>query len=107
MSMDNLIEYSDAHSKASGNLWQYYRDEPAVDASGNVIDFPAIDNNSNSFKRKQKIIRKTGNRAKNDVEIMVPLNYVSTFWITLEMPLINCETTPQLTCFKKNILAAN
>ena len=52
MSMDNLIEYSDAHSKASGNLWQYYRDEPAVDASGNVIDFPAIDNNSNSFKRK-------------------------------------------------------
>ena len=57
MSMHNLIEYSDAHSKAWGNLWQYYRDEPAVDASGNIIDFPAIDNNSNSFKRKQKIIR--------------------------------------------------
>ena len=26
-----------------------------------------------------------------DVEIMVPLKYVSTFWRTLEMPLINCE----------------
>ena len=26
-----------------------------------------------------------------NVEIMVPLKYLSNFWITLEMPLINCE----------------
>ena len=26
--MYNLIEYSDNHSKTSGSLWQYYRDEP-------------------------------------------------------------------------------
>ena len=26
-----------------------------------------------------------------DVEIMVPLKYLSNFWRTLEMPLINCE----------------
>ena len=27
----------------------------------------------------------------NGVEIMVPLKYLSNFWRTLEMPLINCE----------------
>ena len=26
-----------------------------------------------------------------NVEIMVPLKYLRNFWITLEMPLINCE----------------
>ena len=26
-----------------------------------------------------------------DVEIIVPLKYLSNFWRTLEMPLINCE----------------
>ena len=28
MSMYNLIEYSDSYAKASGSLWQYFRDEP-------------------------------------------------------------------------------
>ena len=40
-----------------------------------------------------KIIGKSpddGN-AKN-VEIEVPLKYISNFWRTLEMPLINCKT---------------
>ena len=33
-----------------------------------------------------------------DVEIMVPLKYLSNFWRTLEMPLINCEVKLDLTC---------
>ena len=28
MPMYNLIEYSDNYSKASGSLWQYYKDDP-------------------------------------------------------------------------------
>ena len=28
---------------------------------------------------------------------MFPLKYVSNFWRTLEMPLINCEVNPILT----------
>ena len=32
-----------------------------------------------------------------DVEIMVSLKYVSNFWRTLEMSLINCETKLILT----------
>ena len=32
-----------------------------------------------------------------DVETMVPLKYLSNFWRTLEMPLINCEVELILT----------
>ena len=33
----------------------------------------------------------TGDDGTKNVEIMVPLKYLSNFWRTLEMPLINCE----------------
>ena len=87
MPMCNLIEYSDNYAKTSGSLWQYYRDEP----NENLAD-------SESFKSKIKIAGKTpddGN--EKDVEIMVPLKYLSNFWTTLEMPLINCEVSLILT----------
>ena len=53
---------------------------------------------SKSFKSKVKIRRLTpagGN--KKDVKIIVPLKYFSSFWRTLEMPLINCEVSLFLT----------
>ena len=81
MPMYNLIEYSDNYSKTSGSLWQYYKDEP----SDNITQ-------SKSFKFKIKITGKTpatGNT--KEVEIIAPLKYLSNFWKTLEMPLINCE----------------
>ena len=81
MSMYNLIKYSDNYSKTSGRLSQYYRDEP----NDNLAD-------SESFKSKIKIRGKTpaaGN--EKDVEIMVPLKYLSNFWKILEMLLINCK----------------
>ena len=81
MPMYNLIEYSDNYSKTSGSLWQYYKDDP-----NNNIE------NSESFKYKIKITGKTPNNGNaKDVEIIVPLKYLSNFWRTLEMPLINCE----------------
>ena len=81
MPMYNLIEYSDNFAKTSGSLWQYFRDE----SNDNLAD-------SESFKSKLKITGKTPNNAnEKDVEIMVPLKYLSNFWSTLEMPLINCE----------------
>ena len=88
MSMYNLIEYSDNCAKISGSLWQYFRDEP---------DDHDIQN-SKSFKSKIKITGKTpNNNNEKDVEIMVPLKYLSNFWRTLEMPLINCEVNLILT----------
>ena len=83
MEMYNLIEYCDNYSKTSGSLWQYYKDGP----SDNLAD-------SESFKSKVKIIGSTpaGGNTK-DVKIIVPLKYLSNFWRTLEMPLINCEVS--------------
>ena len=37
------------------------------------------------------------NDNEKDVEIMVPLKYLSNFWRTLEMPLTNCEVNLILT----------
>ena len=61
MPMYNLIEYSDAYLKALGSLWQYCRDEPAIYANNNIIDFPANKNNSISFRFKQQITGQTRN----------------------------------------------
>ena len=93
MPMYNLIEYSDAYLKTSENLWQYYGDGPALDSNNNISDFPANNNNSDSFKFKQQIIGQTGNGGTKDVEIMAPLKFLVNFWRTLEMPLINSEKT--------------
>ena len=69
MPIYNLIEYSDNYSKTSGNLWQYYKDEP----NDNIAD-------SESFKYKVKITGKTPDDGNTkDVEIIVPLKYLSRF----------------------------
>ena len=86
--------------KTSGSLWQYCRDEP-----NNVLA------NSESFKFKVKITGKTpANDNEEDVEIMVPLKYLSNFGRTLEMPLINCEVnlifTWSSTCVNTNSTGA-
>ena len=81
MPMYNLIEYSDNYSKTSGSLWQYYKDDP----NDNLTD-------SESFESKVKITGKTPNNGNvKDVEIIVPLKYLSNFWRPLEMSSINCE----------------
>ena len=102
--MYNSIEYSNAYSKTSGSLWQYYRDEPTLDNNGKIIDFLANNNYSNSLKFKQPITEQIGNCDQKDVEIMVPLKYLSNFWRTLEMSLINCEISLQLKWSKNCIL---
>ena len=85
--MYNLIEYSDNYVKTSGSLWQYFRDEPDDDLA-----------DSESFKSKIKITGKTpNNRNETDEEIIVPLKYLSNFWRTLEMSLINCKVNLILT----------
>ena len=56
-----------------------------------IIDFGDDDNDSVSFKFKQKITGETDASGTKHVEIMVSLKYLSNFWKTLEKPLINCE----------------
>ena len=87
MPMYNLIECSNNYGKTSGSLWQYYKDEP----NDNLAD-------SKSFKSKIKITGRTpSDDNEKDVEIMVPLKYLSNFRRALEMSLINCEVNLILT----------
>ena len=96
MPMYNLIEYSDNYSKTSGSLWQYYKDDP----NDNMEQ-------SDSFKSKIRITRNTpANGCTKDVEIVVPLKYLSNFWRTLEMPLINCELELILTWSKNCVISS-
>ena len=97
MPMYNLIEYSDNYSDLSGNLWQFKRDEvPAGNADLAI-------NNSQSFKYKAALLGKTADAVNNtnssakEARIVVPLNYLSNFWRSLQMPLINCKV-----CFELN-----
>ena len=105
MPMYNLIEYSDNYSKTSGSLWQYYRDGPALSVADAITDFSAADNSA-SFKFKQKITGKAdAANGRKDVEIIVSLKYLSTFWRTFEMPLINFEINLILTWSEKCVLS--
>ena len=69
--MTQNIEFSDASSKISEILWQYYRNEPALDINDNIINLSANDNNSILFNFKQQITGQTGNGGTKGVEIIV------------------------------------
>ena len=105
MPMYNLIEYSDNYAKTTGSLWQYCKDIPARNANGEIIIFEE-NNTTDSFKFKAKITGQTGNGGTKNIEIMVPLKYLSNFWRTLEMPLINCEVNLILTWSSHCVLIA-
>ena len=89
--MYNLIEYSDNYSDTSGSLWQFKRDEVPDNKADLTI------NNSQSFKYKASLLGKTADAVYNtnssvkDTKIVAPLEYLSNFWRSLEMPLINCN----------------
>ena len=79
MPMYNLTKYSDDnYSKTSGSLWQYCGEIPAVNNAGNIIEFTET-NTTDSFKFKAEITDKTNNYGIINVEIMVPLKYLSNF----------------------------
>ena len=105
MHMCNLIEYSDNYAKTIGSLWQYCKDIPARNNNDEITEFTA-GNPTDSFNFKVKITGRTGDDGTKNVEIMVPLKYLSNFWRTLEMPLINCEVNLILTWSSTCVLIA-
>ena len=99
--MYNLIEYSDNYSDTSGSLWNFKRDE--IINNADVTN----DNNAPSFKYKASIIGNTENNGTKDgVKIAVPLKYLSNFWTSLEMPLINCKVELSLKFIENCVLTA-
>ena len=100
MPMHNLIEYSDNYQDSSATPYQYKRDEPPeVDPISNL---PV--NNSSSFKYKVELLGDpvvANNIARRNVKVVVPLKYLSNFFRSLEMSLINCKIKLNLT-WEKN-----
>ena len=68
--------------------------------------------NFQSFKYKAALLGKTANAVNNtnssvkDAKIVVPLKYLSNFWRSLEMPLINCKVYLELNCIEDCILSS-
>ena len=91
MPLYNLLEYSDHYSKTFGSLWQYCKDN-----NNAIVNF-AENNLTDSFNFKVKMTVQTGDDGTKNIEMMVPLKYLSNFRRTLEMPLINCEINLILT----------
>ena len=94
MPMYNLIEYSDNYADSSESLYQSKRDESPMNDAGNILDV-ALDN-STSFKYKASLLEKAADAADDDrslknIKIVVPLKYLSVFFRSLEMSLINCK----------------
>ena len=105
MPMYNLIEYSDNYSNTSGSLWQFKRDEQNMN-KGNPANVTADD--SSPFKYKWSFFKPltaddTG--VLKDVKIAVPLKYLSNFWRSLEMPLINCKIHLELNWTKDCVMS--
>ena len=61
----------------------------------NDINTALTNDNAPSFKYKASIIVNTvadgASSKKDNVKVAVPLKYLSNFWRSLEMPLINCK----------------
>ena len=106
MPMYNLIEYSDNYQDSSATLYQYKRDEPP---EGDPIPNLAVDNSS-SFKYKVELLGDpvvAKNIGRRNVKVVVPLKYLSNFFRSLEMPLINCKIKLNLTWKKECVLSTD
>ena len=95
MLMYNLLEYSNNYSVTSGNLRNYHSDEVNDSENNDGNNFRIYINKttrSKSFEYKTKLIGTApDDGGRLDAEVVVPLKYLSNFWRSLDLPLINCE----------------
>ena len=118
-----MLEYSDNYADTTASLYQYKRPETR-DNNGLLNDLTAA--NSSSFKYQSELIQKqlttenchstpvnTGadpnfnvaHRLWKTIKIVVPQKYVSNFFRSLELPLINTELYMELNWRKYSVLS--
>ena len=102
MPMNILLEYSHNFPKISGRLWNYYRDE-----INNVNDTKIV-GKTLEIPSSQEMIEILTERHNLEpilnVEVTVPLKYLSNFWRSLDISLINCEEELDLLWRKDSVL---
>ena len=104
MPMYNLLEYSNNYSMTSGSLWNHHRDE-VNDSTSEIENNDNMKNNNKTTSKpsvyKTKIIgKRSNNNSRLNAEVVVPLKYLSNFWRSLNLPLINYEIELDLTWSK-------
>ena len=97
--MCNLLEYSENYQNSTGSLYQFKRDEPP-DNNANV------GNATSSLVYKSKLIKGTDDNNVNNVKLVVSLKYVSNFFRSLELPLVNCKIDLELTWHKDCMISS-
>ena len=94
MPMYNLIEYSDNYPDSSATLYEPQEDDAVADLTADnssLLGNPVVANNI----------------ARINIKVVVPLKYLSNFFRSLEMPLINCKINLNLTWKKECVLSTD
>ena len=103
--MYNLLKYSQDYSMKSGSLWFYSKDE-STNFNADIANY----DNFESFKHKAKLLENKiadgANGILRNAAIAVLLKYLSNFWRSLEMPLINFKVKLKLKWTKYCVLCA-
>ena len=101
--MCNLIEYSDNYSDSTASLYQFKIQEPLDNNADLAIE------GSSSFKYKSNLLGNASGEGRTavwkNVKIIVPLKYISSFFRSLEIPLINTKLYIELNYSKNSIIS--
>ena len=109
MNLYNMLEYSDNYADTTGSLYQYKRPR---DNNGNVVNLGTA---LSSFKYQSRLVQKqlttpksenvpanidpnfaNAHRIWKNINIVVPLKYISNVFRNLELPLINTKLFMEL-----------
>ena len=116
MNLYNLIDYSVNYSDTTASLYQYKRAEQPRDNYNDLVNVTI--NNSSSFKYKSNLMDTTSTAIDTDtnpdipaahrlwenIKIAVPLKYITNFFRSLELPLINTQLYIELNWTKHSIM---
>ena len=91
MPIYNLLEYSDNSEDTTGSLYQFKRDEPPP-------------NNDKVTAGTKSLKYKSITDDDSGVRLVAPLKYISSFFTSLEMPLVNCKVDLELTWHKDCVI---
>ena len=112
MNMYNLIEYSDNYSDSTASLYHYKRQEPLENnANLTVAGSTSFSYKSGLFGGSVSVLANRNQNIRDDhrlwqnVQIIVPLKYISSIFKSLEMPLINTKINIQLNYSKNAVIS--
>ena len=102
MNMYNLIEYSDNYEDSTASLYRFKRQEPLANNAN-------LTNVSTSLDYRSKLlgdgVAENNNAVWKNAKIIVPLKYVSSFFRSLELPLINTKLYIELNYTKNSVIS--